>query len=76
VCEIAAKNSISLVEKELYIADVLGADEVFLTNVIMQVIPINKVEQHVVGDGEVGPMTGKLAKEFKEVVKKQCGKNK
>lgn len=76
VCEIAAKNSISLVEKELYIADVLGADEVFLTNVIMQVMPINKVEQHVVGDGEVGPMTVKLAKKFKEVVKKQCGKNK
>jgi branched-chain amino acid aminotransferase len=76
VCEIATKSSISLVEKELYIADVLGADEVFLTNVIMQVMPINKVEQHVVGDGEVGPMTGKLAKKFEEVVKKQCGKNK
>jgi len=76
VCEIALKNSIALVEKDLYIADLLEADEVFLTNVIMQVMPINKVEQHTVGDGGVGPLTGKLAKKFDELVKKQCGKKK
>ena len=34
VCEIASANSIKLVEKDLNIDDVLGADEIFLTNVI------------------------------------------
>ncbi|GAG29346.1 unnamed protein product, partial [marine sediment metagenome] len=33
VCQIALKYSIKLIEKDLYINDLLGADEVFLTNV-------------------------------------------
>ena len=51
----------------------LDADEMFLTNVIMQVMPINTVEKHSVGSGEVGPITKKLAKMFDEFVKEQCG---
>jgi len=76
VCQIALKNSIKLVEKDLYITDLLEADEVFLTNVIMQVMPIIKVEQHTVGDGKVGPMTKKLQKYFDGFIKDQCKKNK
>ena len=64
--EIALKNSIELVEKDLYIDDVLGADEVFLTNVIMQIMPVSSVEKHQVGDGKVGPVVGKLRKYFDE----------
>jgi len=72
VCQIALKNSIKLVEKDLYINDLLEADEVFLTNVIMQVLPIIKVEQHTVGDGKVGPVTKKLQKYFDEFIKNEC----
>ncbi|RKY23137.1 MAG: hypothetical protein DRP62_06525, partial [Planctomycetota bacterium] len=56
VCETAMKNSIELVEKDLSIDDVLGADEIFITNVIMQIMPVSGVEKHTVGDGKVGPM--------------------
>jgi len=76
VCEIASTNSIKLVEKDLYIDDVLGADEIFLTNVIMQIMPVSKVEQHIVGDGKVGVMTQRLQISFDEFVKSQCGKDK
>jgi len=68
VCQIALKNSIKLVEKDLYINDLLEADEVFLTNVIMQVMPIIKVEKHTVGNGKVGPMTKKLIELFDKLV--------
>ena len=74
VCEIAAANSIELVEKDLSIDDLLGADEVFLTNVIMQVMPINSVEKHTVGDGSPGPVTMKLMNYFDEFVKDKCRK--
>jgi len=74
VCQIALKNSIKLVEKDLYINDLLGADEVFLTNVIMQILPITKIEKHTVGEGKVGPMAKKLQSYFVEVVKEQCRK--
>jgi len=72
VCQIALKNSINLVEKGLSIDDVLAADEIFLTNVIMQIMPVTAVEKHTVGDGKVGPITKKLMDYFNELVEKQC----
>jgi len=76
VCVIAVKNSISLVEKDLGINDVLAADEMFLTNVIMQIMPVSSVEKHTVGDGKVGLMTRNLRKHFDEFVKSECGQKK
>ena len=77
VCQIALQNSIKLVEKDLYISDVLEADEVFLTNVIMQVMPISRVEKHTVGDGKAGPETRKLMVHFSRLIEKQTSqKNK
>ena len=72
VCQIAFSQSIELVEKDLSIDDVLGADEIFLTNVIMQVMPVVKVERHTVGDGSVGPMAKELKARFDALIEKEC----
>jgi len=76
VCQIALKDSIKLIEKELSVDDLLAADEIFLTNVIMQIMPVSAVEKHKVGDGKVGPMTQKLQKYFDEFIKVQCRQSK
>ena len=76
VCQIALEKSIKLVEKDLCVYDVLGADEIFLTNVIMQVLPVSKVEKHTVGSGAVGPIAKGLRKGFDAFVKRQCKKKK
>jgi branched-subunit amino acid aminotransferase/4-amino-4-deoxychorismate lyase len=60
------------VEKDLYIADVLEADEVFLTNVIMEVLPVTQVEKHTVGDGKVGPVTTKIRERFLQAIEDEC----
>jgi branched-chain amino acid aminotransferase len=73
VCQIASQNSIELVEKYLYIDDLSGADEIFLTNVIMQIMPVNSIEKHTVGGGKVGPITKRLQGYFDEFVKNKCG---
>lgn len=73
VCRLALKNSIKLVEKNLTINEVLGADEIFLTNVIMQVMPVVQVEKHTVSQGKVGEMTKQLLTIFQEFVENQCG---
>jgi len=76
VCRLAQKNSIKLTEKDLTIDDLLGADEIFLTNVIMQVMPIIKVEKHTVGDGLVGSVSKQLHMLFDQFVKSECGEKK
>ncbi len=76
VCQLALKNSIELFENNLYIDDCLSADEVFLTNVIMQIMPINSVEKHTVGKGKPGPVTKKLQKDYEELIKTECRKDK
>jgi branched-chain amino acid aminotransferase len=76
VCTLAIENSIKLVEEDLTIDDVLGADEIFLTNVIMQVMPVVQVEKHAVGKGKVGVVTKTLQNIFTEYVEKNCFKKK
>ena len=76
IFEIASTNSIKLVEKDLFIDDVLGADEIFLTNVIMQIMPVTSVEKHTVGDGKVGVMAKRLQISYGELIESQCGKDK
>jgi len=75
-CQLALKNSIELFENNLYIDDCLSADEVFLTNVIMQIMPISSIEKHKVGKGKPGPMTKKLQKDYEKLIKTECRKNK
>ena len=72
VLEIAKQNNIELIEKDLYIDDCLGADEIFMTNVIMQVLPVAKLEKHTVGQGGVGKTSAKLMGLFDEFVKQKC----
>jgi branched-subunit amino acid aminotransferase/4-amino-4-deoxychorismate lyase len=76
VCELALKNSVQLIEKDLYISDLLDADEIFLTNVIMQIMPISSVEKHTVGNGKPGPLTKKLQEKFDDYIKISCRKSK
>ncbi len=72
VRELAQQQSLDVVEKDLFIADVLEADEIFLTNVIMEVLPVAGVEQHTVGNGKVGPVTRKLREGFLQAIEQQC----
>ena len=72
VCQLAQQQSLELVEKDLTISDVLEADEIFLTNVIMEVLPVIGVEQHTVGDGKVGPVTKRLQEGFLQFLEQQC----
>ena len=62
-----------MIEKDLHISDVLEADEILLTNVVMEVLPVVGVERHNVGDAQVGPLATKLREEFLRTLEEECG---
>jgi branched-chain amino acid aminotransferase len=71
VLELAGKNSIKSEEKDLSIDDLLGADEVFITNVIMQVMPVIAVESHNVGNSKPAAITKKIMALYTEHFNKE-----
>lgn len=72
VLELARSMDIAATETALSIDDLLDADEVFLTNVVMQVMPVTKIERRDIADGKVGPMAQRLRAAFGELVRKEC----
>jgi len=76
VLNLAAENSIKSEEKDLGIDELLGADEVFITNVIMQVMPVIKIEAHDIGSAKPGPVTKKIAALYTEHFNKEVQNDK
>lgn len=60
VIELARENDIEVVERECVIDDVMGAEEIFLTNSIMELMPVGRIERHAVGRERPGPVYQQL----------------
>lgn len=73
---LAKDNSIEAQQKDISIDDVLDADEIFVTNSIMEIMPVNRIEKHIVGQGKAGNMTRLLCDKLKEHIESQCGRYK
>jgi branched-subunit amino acid aminotransferase/4-amino-4-deoxychorismate lyase len=69
VLELAQTKKIKTVEGDLTIHDLLSAQEVFMTNVIMTILPVTSVESHSVDEGKVGSMTKQLTEAYEEMLK-------
>jgi branched-chain amino acid aminotransferase len=73
VFDIARENSFEIKEKDLSLDDTLDADEVFLTNSIIEVLPVANIEKHTVGKGKPGEITKKIYQDYKKRIKQECG---
>ncbi len=71
VIEIAEAEDIPCHERLLQVGDLLDADEVFLTNVIMEVLPVTSIEAHTVSNAKPGEITKKIAGKYKEKLEGQ-----
>ena len=72
VVEIAGEQSIELAQRPLTIDELLDADEVLLTNSIMQVLPVCRVERKNIGTGKPGKMARQLAEHYRKKVATEC----
>ena len=73
VLELAADVPVPAEQRPLTVNDLLGADEVFLTNSIMELMPVRQVERREIGDGGPGPVTRRLAEAYRACVARETG---
>lgn len=73
VLDLASEAGIAAEERPLTVNDVLDADEVLLTNTIMEVMPVCRVERKEIGTGKPGEMTGRLLEAYRGLVARECG---
>ena len=74
VIESARAEDRRVEERALTGDDVLDADEVFLTNAIVQVLPVVGIERHVIGDGTVGSVARAMLASYRNLVRKECSR--
>ena len=64
VIELAKRENIQVVEKNLTRFDLYVADEFFLTGTGAEIIGIVEIDKRVIGDGKPGPVTNLLRRRF------------
>jgi len=61
IMEICAVEKIRCVETDLSVVDVYGADEMFCTGTMGELAAVIKIDNRIIGDGKVGPITKRLS---------------
>jgi branched-chain amino acid aminotransferase len=64
----AAALRIAVDERELSVADVTGADEVFITSSIRELLPVVRVDGRPIGAGTPGPVARALHAQFRRAL--------
>ncbi|MBC7334097.1 MAG: aminotransferase class IV [Actinobacteria bacterium] len=76
VIDICKENNIKVKERKLHYFDIVESSEVFLTNSIMEVMPVSEVDTHKIGAGVPGDCTRMLMELYGKRVNKDKDKEK
>ena len=68
VMDLAKELGIEAAPGAINVNQLLDADEVFLTNSVMGVMPVCRIEGKAIGDDKPGPVTRRLAGAYAEIV--------
>jgi branched-chain amino acid aminotransferase len=71
VIEICAAEKIPCTETDLTLDDIYGADEMFCTGTMGELAAITKVDNRVIEDGKVGPITKRLSELYAQRTAKE-----
>lgn len=69
ILKMASHLGMSVEEVEVFPDQLLNADEAFLTNSLLAVMPLTFVQGRCIGCGQPGPITGRLQKAYQQEVK-------
>ena len=72
VIKIAQNLGIEVQEKDLLFDELVNADEAFFSGTAVEITPITMVDNSIIGDGTIGPISERLQSKYYEIV---CGKD-
>lgn len=72
VLELASALGIKAVQREVALEELWQADEAFLTNSLLEIMPVTEVGGHPIGLGIAGPVTKALIAAYKQLVRKEA----
>ena len=68
ILDLARESGIEAAEAGLTLEDLQAAEEAFLTNSVMGVMPLTRLAGAPIGDGAAGPLTERLSEHYREAV--------
>jgi branched-chain amino acid aminotransferase len=71
VLELAKSMGITTVVKQVELGELQTARETFLTNSIIEIMPLTRLDNKPVGSGKPGPVTQQLMSRYRELVAKE-----
>jgi len=71
VLELAQATGIMPAARQVELKELLGADEAFLTNSIIEIMPLTRLDDKPIGSGKPGPITQQIMSTYHELVAKE-----
>lgn len=66
VLDLAQRVELRVRQQRTSPADLAAADEVFLTSTLRELLPVVRIDGHLIAEGRPGPMTRRLQEQFRE----------
>lgn len=71
--ELARKHGMPVEEREVTEAELKSADEVWLSSSTREVVPVTRLNGHLLGDGRPGPVWRQMARHYVDFKRALCG---
>lgn len=68
VMKLAQENHFTVIEKNILLSECYDADEVFFVGTAAEVLPITKIDHHIISNGEMGLITAHLRNTYLNAV--------
>ena len=75
ILELAPQIGIDTLEQNIEPGELFQADEAFLTNSIMEIMPLTEIDGKAIGSGRPGPLTRRLMVAYNGLVGSETGKH-
>ena len=68
VIQIAKDFDFDVIERDISYDELIASDEVFFSGTAVEITPISKIDETIIGSGSIGPVTEKLQTAYADIV--------